>query len=75
MSRKPKQAVLTQLLLDAATLLAAPTNRFGKPEYFGNEELRAARERIRELSVKHCLTPSSTVAEQASKVIRFLVQS
>lgn len=56
------------LLKIVAVLLAAPVNKYGKPEFFSVEEV-AAREKIRELAVHFDTAPSDTVLHQAAKVI------
>jgi len=50
-----------------APLLEVPTNRFGKPEYYGAQE---AREALRLLAIHYGVAPSDTIAHQAAKVAR-----
>jgi len=54
----------------AASILEAPTNRFGKPEFYV-PEAQAVRERVRELAVSLKIEGGSkSVPDQAAKVIR-----
>lgn len=56
-----------QVLAVLADLLAAPVNRFGKPEFY-NEPERTARMLILLLAVAFDVGPSDTVLHQAAKV-------
>lgn len=60
---------LNALLDVLATVLAAPTNRFGCPEFLADEP-RAARETIRIWAVEYGVTGQHSVLHQAAAVVR-----
>ncbi len=62
-------AGIASLLETIAALLEAPTNRFGKPEFYSAEAI-AAREEIRLLAVQFNVTDADTVLHQAARVAR-----
>jgi hypothetical protein len=62
------------LLKIVAILMAAPTNRFGKPEFYSAEEM-AAREKIRELAVHFGVTDADTVLHQAARVLGAVMEA
>jgi hypothetical protein len=70
-----KTIPLRELLSLIATILEAPRDRLGRLDYGGASEgqynrIRDAKEKIRELSVDNCVTPSRDTLEQIAKVIR-----
>jgi hypothetical protein len=62
---------LTVLTVIAA-VLSAPTNRFGKPEYY-TEDARQARDELRLLAQQLGVTRSETVLHQAAQVARAVI--
>jgi hypothetical protein len=69
--KAPSNASLLRIV---AILMAAPVNRFGKPEFSSAEEM-AAREKIRELAVRFKVPPCDTVLHQAARVVRAALES
>lgn len=69
--RVPSHASLLRIV---AILMAAPTNRFGKPEFYSEEEM-AAREKIRELAVHFRVGACDTVLHQAARVLQAALAS
>lgn len=59
---------MAELLSIVRVLVSAPTNRFGKPEFYSAEEV-AAREQLRLLAVKYDVAAAETVLHQAGQVI------
>lgn len=60
---------VTRTLENIATVMAEPTNRFGKLEPYSTEA-RQALEEIRLQAVKYKVGPSQTYLEQMAKVAR-----
>ena len=63
---------LIETLRTLAGILSAPTNKFGKPEFY-TEEAHQARETLRLMAVKLGIDGSKTVLEQASKVAKAVI--
>lgn len=66
MAAAPEMLAVLNVL---AAVLSAPTNRFGKPEYY-TDEARKAREELRLLAQSLGVERSDTVLHQAAQVAR-----
>ena len=56
-----------------AALLEAPQNRFGKLDFYNDEETRKARMELLILAEHYDVDTSATVVEQAAKVARAIL--
>ncbi len=59
---------MMEVLQIAAVLLQAPQNRFGRPDFCASDELRTARESLRELALRYETAAADTVLHQCGKV-------
>jgi hypothetical protein len=65
---------LREALEVAASIFEAPANRFGKLEFY-EDAARAARERLLAMAQHYHVSASSTIPEQAGKVMRAVLKA